>query len=112
MPTNTPKNRHYGAIAGSPYERYARTGKAGFPVTCCSDIPVGNTRICFERLLSDRLLVNWRHKMMDSTLDDLVNNRLQPRNFMGSPENRLFYQKNCQFLINVLIRILMNLFTI
>ncbi|AJI81491.1 phage protein [Yersinia enterocolitica] len=62
--------------------------------------------------MSDRLLVNWHHKMMDSTPDDLVNNRLQPHNFMGSPENRFFYQKNGQFLINVLIRILMNLFTI
>ncbi|WP_235898793.1 hypothetical protein [Yersinia alsatica] len=40
------------------------------------------TRIWFELLQSDRLLVNWHHKMMASKLDDLVNNRLQPRNLI------------------------------
>lgn len=40
------------------------------------------TRIWFELLQSDRLLVNWHHKMMAAKLDDLVNNRLQPRNLI------------------------------
>ncbi|MDN0106293.1 hypothetical protein QVN76_05240 [Yersinia rochesterensis] len=32
------------------------------------------TLIWFELLQSDRLLVNWHHKMMAAKLDDLVNN--------------------------------------
>ncbi|MEQ9832124.1 phage terminase large subunit [Pectobacterium versatile] len=40
------------------------------------------TRIWFEMLQGDRLLVNWHHKMMASKIDDLVAGRLQPRNLI------------------------------
>ncbi|POE20468.1 phage terminase large subunit [Pectobacterium odoriferum] len=40
------------------------------------------TRIWFEMLQGDRLLVNWHHKMMASQIDDLVAGRLQPRNLI------------------------------
>ncbi len=40
------------------------------------------TRIWFEMLQGDRLLVNWHHKMMASKIDDLVASRLQPRNLI------------------------------
>ncbi|MBQ4781256.1 phage terminase large subunit [Pectobacterium versatile] len=40
------------------------------------------TRIWFEMLQGDRLLVNWHHKMMASEIDDLVAGRLQPRNLI------------------------------
>ncbi|MGQ5289802.1 phage terminase large subunit [Pectobacterium actinidiae] len=40
------------------------------------------TRLWFEMLQGDRLLVNWHHKMMASKIDDLVAGRLQPRNLI------------------------------
>ncbi|UPY93893.1 hypothetical protein MYB54_14965 [Pectobacterium sp. 21LCBS03] len=40
------------------------------------------TRLWFELLQGDRLLMNWHHKMMVSKIDDLVAGRLQPRNLI------------------------------
>ncbi|MEI7341219.1 phage terminase large subunit [Pectobacterium brasiliense] len=40
------------------------------------------TRLWFEMLQGDRLLVNWHHKMMASKIDDLVAGRLHPRNLI------------------------------
>ena len=40
------------------------------------------TRLWFEMLQGDRLLVNWHHKMMASKIDDLVAGRLKPRNLI------------------------------
>ncbi|MCA6941338.1 phage terminase large subunit [Pectobacterium polaris] len=40
------------------------------------------TRIWFEMLQGDRLLVNWHHKMMASKIDDLIFGLMQPRNLI------------------------------
>lgn len=40
------------------------------------------TRIWFELLQGDRLLVNWHHRMMASAIDDLIYGRLNPRNLI------------------------------
>ena len=40
------------------------------------------TRIWFELLQGDRLLVNWHHRMMAGAIDDLINGTLQPRNLI------------------------------
>lgn len=40
------------------------------------------TRIWFELLQGDRLLVNWHHRMMASAIDDLIHGRLNPRNLI------------------------------
>ncbi|WJV61012.1 phage terminase large subunit [Pectobacteriaceae bacterium C52] len=40
------------------------------------------TRLWFEMLQGDRLLVNWHHRMMASKIDDLLANKLQPRNLI------------------------------
>lgn len=40
------------------------------------------TRIWFELLQGDRLLVNWHHKMMAASIDDLINGKLKPGNLI------------------------------
>jgi predicted phage terminase large subunit-like protein len=40
------------------------------------------TRIWFELIQSDRLLVNWHHRLMASKIDDLLAGRLVPRNLI------------------------------
>lgn len=40
------------------------------------------TRIWFELLQGDRLLVNWHHRMMAGAIDDLIHGRLNPRNLI------------------------------
>ncbi|AXS44827.1 terminase [Klebsiella pneumoniae] len=40
------------------------------------------TRICFELIQGDRLLVNWHHRLMASKIDDLLAGRLVPRNLI------------------------------
>lgn len=40
------------------------------------------TRIWFELLQGDRLLVNWHHRLMASKIDDLLAGRLVPRNLI------------------------------
>lgn len=40
------------------------------------------TRIWFELQQGDRLLVNWHHRMMASAIDDLIANKLKPRNLI------------------------------
>ncbi len=40
------------------------------------------TRIWFELIQGDRLLVNWHHRLMASKIDDLLAGRLDPRNLI------------------------------
>ncbi|AHB69568.1 hypothetical protein P262_01690 [Cronobacter malonaticus] len=40
------------------------------------------TRLWFELIQGDRLLVNWHHRLMASKIDDLIAGRLQPRNLI------------------------------
>ncbi|HBQ2126221.1 TPA: phage terminase large subunit [Klebsiella pneumoniae] len=40
------------------------------------------TRIWFELIQGDRLLVNWHHRLMASKIDDLLDGRLVPRNLI------------------------------
>ncbi|EPY6863367.1 phage terminase large subunit [Klebsiella pneumoniae] len=40
------------------------------------------TRIWFELIQGDRLLVNWHHRLMASKIDDLLAGRLAPRNLI------------------------------
>lgn len=40
------------------------------------------TRIWFELIQGDRLLVNWHHRLMASKIDDLLTGRLVPRNLI------------------------------
>ncbi|HDZ1732074.1 TPA: terminase, partial [Klebsiella pneumoniae] len=40
------------------------------------------TRIWFELIQGDRLLVNWHHRLMASKIDDLLAGRLVPRNLI------------------------------
>ncbi len=40
------------------------------------------TRIWFELMQGDRLLVNWHHRLMASKIDDLIAGRLNPRNLI------------------------------
>lgn len=40
------------------------------------------TRIWFELIQGDRLLVNWHHRLMASKIDDLLSGRLVPRNLI------------------------------
>ncbi|WP_234284696.1 phage terminase large subunit [Klebsiella pneumoniae] len=40
------------------------------------------TRIWFEMIQGDRLLVNWHHRLMASKIDDLLAGRLVPRNLI------------------------------
>ncbi|HFF5023404.1 TPA: phage terminase large subunit [Yersinia enterocolitica] len=40
------------------------------------------TRLWFELVQGDRLLVNWHHRLMASKIDDLIAGRLQPRNLI------------------------------
>ncbi|HHL5206312.1 TPA: phage terminase large subunit [Klebsiella pneumoniae] len=40
------------------------------------------TRIWFELIQGDRLLVNWHHRLMASKIDDLLGGRLVPRNLI------------------------------
>ncbi|CNJ44280.1 phage terminase large subunit [Yersinia mollaretii] len=40
------------------------------------------TRLWFEIVQGDRLLVNWHHRLMASKIDDLIAGRLQPRNLI------------------------------
>ncbi|WP_145484385.1 phage terminase large subunit [Yersinia aldovae] len=40
------------------------------------------TRIWFELIQGDRLLVNWHHRLMASKIDDLIAGRLNPRNLI------------------------------
>jgi len=40
------------------------------------------TRIWFEIIQGDRLLVNWHHRLMASKIDDLIAGRLNPRNLI------------------------------
>ncbi|HDI3034404.1 phage terminase large subunit [Cronobacter sp. EKM101R] len=40
------------------------------------------TRLWFELIQGDRLLVNWHHRLMASKIDDLIAGRLEPRNLI------------------------------
>lgn len=40
------------------------------------------TRLWFELVQGDRLLVNWHHRLMASKIDDLIAGRLNPRNLI------------------------------
>lgn len=40
------------------------------------------TRIWFELMQGDRMLVNWHHRLMASKVDDLIDGKLQPRNLI------------------------------
>nr|WP_279077330.1 phage terminase large subunit [Hafnia alvei] len=40
------------------------------------------TRVWFELVQGDRLLVNWHHRLMASKIDDLIAGRLEPRNLI------------------------------
>ncbi|ELY4670896.1 phage terminase large subunit [Cronobacter muytjensii] len=40
------------------------------------------TRLWFELIQGDRLLVNWHHRLMASKIDDLIAGHLQPRNLI------------------------------
>lgn len=40
------------------------------------------TRLWFELIQGDRLLVNWHHRLMASKIDDLIAGRLNPRNLI------------------------------
>lgn len=40
------------------------------------------TRLWFEILQGDRLIVNWHHRMMAAAIDDLIAGRLQPANLI------------------------------
>lgn len=53
------------------------------------------TRIWFELIQGDRLLVNWHHRLMASKIDDLLAGRLVPRNLIinippGGTKNEFF----------------------
>lgn len=53
------------------------------------------TRIWFELIQGDRLLVNWHHRLMASKIDDLLAGRLVPRNLIinippGSTKTEFF----------------------
>lgn len=40
------------------------------------------TRLWFELIQGDKMLVNWHHRMMASKVDDLIYGRLRPRNLL------------------------------
>jgi hypothetical protein len=43
---------------------------------------LNHTRIWFEIIQGDRLLVNWHHRLMASKIDDLIYRRLEPGNLI------------------------------
>lgn len=40
------------------------------------------TRLWFELLQGERMMINWHHRLMSSKIDDLINGYLQPRNLI------------------------------
>ncbi|RAW93970.1 MULTISPECIES: phage terminase large subunit [unclassified Photorhabdus] len=40
------------------------------------------TRLWFELLQGERMMINWHHKLMSSKIDDLINGKLNPRNLI------------------------------
>lgn len=66
------------------------------------------TRIWFELIQGDRLLVNWHHRLMASKIDDLLAGRLVPRNLIinippGGTKTE-FFSINFPAYVNALVQ--------
>lgn len=67
------------------------------------------TRLWFEVLQGERMMVNWHHRLMSSKIDELINGKLRPRNLIvnippGGTKTE-FFSVHLPAYINTLVQI-------